>query len=114
MRILLGVIGVAINAILLPLGQYFWKLSLSKGYTISVFFSKNFILGAACYVIGTVFWLFALSVFPMSKIYPFVSLSYIFGAFYGYYFLKESVNWINMLGYLLLLCSLVLIVSRNH
>jgi len=114
MRIFLGVFGVAINAVLLPLGQYFWKISLTNGYTIGVFFSKHFLIGALCYVIGTVFWLFALSVFPLSKIYPFVSISYIFGAVLGYLLLKESLSWINVAGYFLLVCSLLLITSRAH
>lgn len=113
MRILLGVFGVAINALLLPLGQYFWKISLANGYTVSVFFSKHFLMGALCYVIGTVFWLYALSVFPLSRIYPFVSISYIFGAILGYVLLRESQCWINVVGYALLIISLILITYRT-
>jgi len=109
LRIVMGVFGVAINAVLLPVGQYFWKLSLENGYSIKVFWSKHFIYGALCYVLGTIFWLFALSVFPLSKIYPFVSLSYIIGAMIGYLVLKEPLGWINIGGYVLLIVSLILI-----
>lgn len=111
-KTILGVIGVAINTLLLPLGQYFWKISLADGYSFRIFFSKYFIIGASCYVLGTVFWLFALSVFPLSKIYPFVSLSYIFGALIGFLFLKEPFSMVNVAGYLLLLVALVLIATK--
>lgn len=111
-KILLGYIGVAVNTILLPLGQLFWKKALVSGYSIKVFYSRFFILGAMCYVLGTVFWLFALSVFPFSKIYPFVSLSYIVGACLGVYLLNESISAFNIIGYVVLIASIVMIASK--
>lgn len=108
-KIILGIIGVVLNSMLLPLGQYFWKRSLVDGYTIGVFFSRNFIYGALCYVVGTVFWLFALSIFPLSKIYPFIAVSYIVAAIMGYYYLGEQIKFLNIIGYALLILSLVLI-----
>lgn len=108
-RVLLGYLGVAINTALLPMGQFFWKKALMNGYNIRIFFSSNFLLGALCYVLGTIFWLFALSVFPLSKIYPFVSLSYLVGAGLGFYLFNESISFVNITGYILLIAAIVLI-----
>ena len=108
-RLLLGYLGVAINTLLLPMGQFFWKKALVDGYNIKVFFSLSFFLGALCYVLGTVFWFFALSIFPLSKIYPFVSLSYLVGAGLGFYLFNESISFTNIIGYVMLIAAIVLI-----
>lgn len=111
-RISMGYIGVAINTFLLPIGQLFWKKALSEGYSIRVFFSLSFLLGALCYALGTVFWFFALSVFPFSKIYPFISLSYIVGAGLGLLFLNEHLTTTNLIGYFILIVALILLSSK--
>lgn len=109
---LLGILCVLLNCILVPFGQYYWKKALTHGYSISVFLTANFILGCIFFITGTLVWLYALSVFPFSKVYPFLSLSFLVGVLIGAMFLGEKVTLLNYSGVLLLVVSLFLIAHR--
>ena len=109
---ILGFVAIIINALLLPAGQAIWKKALQNGYNINVFFSLYFWLGSLIYIIATLIWFYALSIFPLSKVYPFVSLSYILGAVYGYFIFNERILLINIIGYLILIIGLILIMLK--
>ena len=112
LRYLLGIISVMLNCILLPLGNLFWKKSTLNGYNISVFFSSNFLIGCVFFVTGTILWLYALSIFPFSKIYPFMSFSFVTSAFLGVVLLGERFSITNFFGIVLLIVALFFIIHR--
>ncbi len=106
-------IAVVLTSLMLPLGQAFWKKAVNDGFNMMIFFSFDFIIGAIIYVVATAIWLFALSVFPLSKAYPFMALSYLFAALFGVIFFKDKLSLVNYIGYFLLIFGIVLISLKG-
>lgn len=104
-----------ITALLMTIGQVFWKIGLidleSKAL-LDIVKSPYVLSGVFVYVISTLMWFKVLSVSELSKIYPFMSLAYVFGMFAGVIIFKEKVSYVNWIGCLLLIVSIVLIIKK--
>jgi len=112
--IVLGYLG------LMLLGQVLWK----KGVTVLPGAFEGGLLravtalGTSAYVIGgvalygfaTFIWLYLLSRFDLSYIYPITSLSFVLGLVVSFMFLGESVSWNRWAG-TAVICAGVWIVS---
>jgi drug/metabolite transporter (DMT)-like permease len=70
------------------------------------------IAGMSFYVLGSFFWLIALSRVQLSFAYPFASLSYILIFAATYYFYGETINAWRLAG-MVVICFGVLLISRS-
>jgi drug/metabolite transporter (DMT)-like permease len=70
------------------------------------------IIGLSCYVLGSFFWLIALSRAQLSFAYPFVGLSFVLIFAASWYFYGESINIWRLAGMVSILIG-VLFVSRS-
>lgn len=70
------------------------------------------IIGLACYVLGSFFWLIALSRAQLSFAYPFVGLSFVLVFAASWYFYGESLNVWRLAGMASIILG-VLFVSRS-
>ncbi|MEN6445905.1 MAG: EamA family transporter [Candidatus Cloacimonas sp.] len=101
---------------MLAMGQICWKLSLKGDVHIASLktavlyvFSPLFLAGAFLYIIATVFWLYLLSKFELSYIYPMISFAYVFGAILAAVILKEHIYWTRIGGTALIVLGIVAI-----
>jgi drug/metabolite transporter (DMT)-like permease len=113
MKLAAAIVCIILTNVLVPFGQYFWKKSLIAGFKINILYSANFLLGCLFFVTGTVVWLYALSLYPLSKIYPFLSFSFLIGILIGVIILGEKFTFINFVGSALLVVSLILISIKS-
>lgn len=65
--------------------------------------------GLLVYGTGVIFWLLALSNFELSYVYPFASLSYIGVIFGSYFFFKERMNVMRLLGVAVIIAGVIMI-----
>jgi drug/metabolite transporter (DMT)-like permease len=70
------------------------------------------IIGLSCYVLGSFFWLIALSRTDLSFAYPFASLSYIFAFAGSWYFFGETISTLRLSGLVVIILG-VMLVSRS-
>jgi len=75
----------------------------SKGILLSILFS----------IVGGLLWYYALSIMKLSTAYPFTALSYVFIAFFGFILLKESINYYQLMGYVLVIGGILLITLKQ-
>lgn len=71
-----------------PLSDLAWRLATQV----------HFILGAACYAVSLVVWIFGLSRVPVSVAYPMLSIGYIVNAVAAQYLFGEAVTAGRWLG----------------
>lgn len=82
------------------LGQLFLKLGANK-LEVSlkgIFLNFPLIVGIIFYAIGAALLIYSLKKANLSFIYPFVSLSFIWVSLLSYFFLNESLSFIQLLG----------------
>lgn len=109
---------VLANIIFLVLGQSFWKYAVKDGMTLNlqavlrVLISPWFIIGAFLYVGATIIWLFLLSKYPLSFLYPLQSLAYVLGLIVALFFFKEDISLIRWIGVSIILLG-VFVVSKS-
>jgi drug/metabolite transporter (DMT)-like permease len=70
------------------------------------------IFGLSCYVLGSFFWLIALSRTDLSFAYPFASLSYILIFAGSWYFFGEHISTMRLSGLAVIVLG-VLLVARS-
>jgi drug/metabolite transporter (DMT)-like permease len=82
------------------LGQLFLKLGANKlQFSLQgVFLNLPLIAGIIFYAVGAVLLIYSLKKANLSFIYPFVSLSFIWVSLLSYFFLNESMSFIQLLG----------------
>jgi undecaprenyl phosphate-alpha-L-ara4N flippase subunit ArnE len=82
------------------LGQLFLKLGANKlQFSLQgVFLNLPLVAGIIFYAIGAVLLIYSLKKANLSFIYPFVSLSFIWVSLLSYFFLGESMSFIQLLG----------------
>ncbi|NLM49871.1 MAG: EamA family transporter [Clostridiaceae bacterium] len=96
-----------LQVILLVLGQTLWKIGISKigqldsikAY-ISLFKSPQVLLGMLLFAVASLTWFYILSKMPLSKAYPFESLTYVLALFVGLFIFKEQIplqRWIGVI-----------------
>jgi drug/metabolite transporter (DMT)-like permease len=103
-------------SLMLASGQVFWKLSLagreiSLSYKsiVNLVFSPMFLAGVVLYGLATVLWIYLLSKFELSYIYPMIAFAYVFGAFLSVIVLKETISLFRLSGILLVVIGIAVI-----
>jgi drug/metabolite transporter (DMT)-like permease len=111
-----------ICALMITSGQVCWKLamikekfSFSSGLTfkktIDFLFSPLMVLGVIIYIFATVFWMFLLSRYEYSKIYPILASAYVFALLFAYFLFGETIGANKIFGVLLIMAGIFLIVK---
>ncbi len=94
----------AFGALFLKLGSK--EISLTfKG----LFKNYKFLFGIFLYGVSALFFLGALRYGPLTMVYPFLSLGYIWITFLAIYFVKEKMNIMKWLGIILIIMGVILI-----
>lgn len=110
---------IIINILCLVLGQTVWKMGLENielhGNIVQklfqIVFTPLIFLGFVLYIIATVIWMYLLSKFPISFLYPLQSLAYIFSLFVGLLIFKEFIPITRWIGTGVILFGVYLIVK---
>ena len=115
--ILIAVLGSALGQVLLKKGMMtVGAITLSAkdlGQTIFRMLTNPFVfIGLGIYVIGTLFWLTALSRLDLSYAYPFASLSYVIMLLAAWIIFKENITTLRVLGSFVIIAG-VLLVARG-
>jgi len=110
---------IFLNILCLVFGQTAWKMGLEKielhGSIIAklfqIVFSPLILLGFALYIIATVIWMYLLSKFPISYLYPLQSLAYVISLFVGLLIFKEAIPLTRWVGTGVILLGVYIIVK---
>ncbi|MDR2646338.1 MAG: EamA family transporter [Holosporaceae bacterium] len=85
--------------------QSVWKL-------ISALVSNGYIFGGVfIFVFSLLLWLYLLSQFELSFLYPFGSLSYVLAALGGWFFFAEDITLYRIGGIFLILIGVILVAK---
>lgn len=104
------------------LGQIFWKLGMRDfgpviKYDLSIImkiFANPLVdIGILFYMIGTIFWLIALSKKDLVYVYPFIAGTYIIVLILSYFILGERFGIYRLAGAIVVLFGLLLITKGN-
>ncbi len=87
-------------------GQVFLKFAMmrmpqfawTKTFWISLLTNWQFALCGLCFAAASLLWMYIVKVFPFSKAYPMVSISYVFGMIAAMVFFHEQVNALKWIG----------------
>jgi drug/metabolite transporter (DMT)-like permease len=97
------------------MGQTLWKIGIEKmslnsiSSILSVIFSPLIILGIALYGLATVIWIYLLSKFPLSVLYPLQSLAYVFGMVVALLIFHEHISATRWIGVAVIIFGVYLI-----
>ena len=84
-------------------------LALNFGSIFKAFTSPVVLGGLFLYLVGSVFWILALSHKDLSYAYPMLSIGYLAIIFVSWAFLGEQVTFIRIMGVLLISFGIVLV-----
>jgi drug/metabolite transporter (DMT)-like permease len=104
---------ILLNVILLVAGQCSWKLALRGTHLtewtnwIPLMAKPAIWAGCVLYAGATLLWLFILSRYDLSRVYPLQSLAYLFGALSGICLFKEAVSFQQWIGMAMILGGVV-------
>jgi drug/metabolite transporter (DMT)-like permease len=85
-----------------------FKIGASGQTTLVGFLNGWNCAGALAYAFGTALWIYALSKAPLTAVYPFTALTFVFVFAAGAFFFDEAVSLASIGGVLLILLGLFL------
>jgi drug/metabolite transporter (DMT)-like permease len=85
------------------------KLSWSFNQIVGLAIRPLFIAGVLLYGIATVLWIYLLSKYELSYIYPMIAFAYAFGVALSIIILKENVSLLRMTGVFLVVLGVAVI-----
>jgi len=89
------------------------KASIISWLDWSIFFNKNLWLGGLLYVVGFFLWVKALNQGELTFIVPLTtSLMYIATIFLGWYFFKEQITVVRVVGILTICVGIFLVMKK--
>lgn len=114
--ILISVFLGAIGQVLVKWGAVNLQLNFSGVYLLPSILSilKNLpvMCGVLSYGISFLLWIKVLSKVELSYAYPMVSIGYVLIMFFSYFFFKENISMIRILGVVFIIIGVIL-VSRS-
>ena len=102
-------------------GQVLWKMGLHNKKEIfsqgifklslyrSIISSPYIIIGVVIYAGATILWLYLLSRYDLSKVYPILSIAFIIVLFAARFLLQEKVSLTQWLGTIIIVSGIYLI-----
>ena len=105
---------LALIALLNASAQIFIKkASIISWLDWSTFFNKNLWLGGLLYVAGFFLWVKALNQGELTFVVPFTtSLMYIATIFFGWYFFREQITVVRIVGILTICVGMFLVMKK--
>ncbi len=104
-------------------GQLFLKIGANKlgrvnianavSLIISMTTTPELLIGLACYGFGAVAYILLLTRVNLSIAAPSASLVYVFSVLLGYFFLKETIPLIRLLGLSFIVSGVILVIWRK-
>ena len=101
------------GTLLASFGQVLFKLGATGRSSFAAFLNIWTFAGLACYGVGTVLWIYALSRAPLTLVYPFTALTFVFVYAAGVLFLGETTSPKALAGMGLVLAGLYLMSSST-
>jgi drug/metabolite transporter (DMT)-like permease len=106
------------NIFCLVFGQTSWKIGMENlhvhGNLIQKFiqfvFSPFILLGFVLYIVATVIWMYLLSKYPLSFLYPLQSIAYVLSLLVGLFLFKEQIPLTRWVGTAVILAGVYLVV----
>lgn len=103
-------------------GNIFLKLGSQQGFSIPSFspivlLTSNwqFILGCLLFILNVPFYFLALKHIPLSVAYPvMVGMSFLLVNTSAFFLFKESLNGLQVLGYMCMVVGIILVVSYGR
>lgn len=118
-----GILVASTSVIVTSLAQLSLKLGveaskLPAGHSIAsqmwAYFQSSYVIGGLfLYVVGAVLWLFALSQFELSLVYPFVSISFVLVVILSAVFLNEHISLLRILGVTLIVAGAIFVAKSS-
>lgn len=100
-----------IGAILAAFGQVSFKHGADGRAVLPDFMNLWILLGLVLYFAGTVFWILALSVVPLTVLYPFAALTYVLVNLFAVTLLGEQLTVRGVAGTGFVLLGLFLVAT---
>lgn len=107
--------------VILAIGQILFKLSADKlvkeDGVISLLLSAmntHTILALFIYALGTALWIYTLSLMPLNRAYPFISLTFVIVPVISWFFLGETITWGYVGGLSAIIVGIVIISVQPH
>lgn len=104
----------------LVLRQVFLKLSISRfsdfGINLNTFIQsfKNLyvFLAFLSFVYGLLLWVYVLSIYQFNRVYPLVSMSYLYGLLAARFVFRESIPKNRVYGVIIIIAGVVLVTIK--
>ena len=77
-------------------------------------FSPYVFAGLTLYFISSLFWLTSLRFFQLSFVYPLIATGYIVVMVLSYFFFKDQITWVRVMGVLLICAGVALIAQTGE
>ncbi len=108
-----------LQSALLCAGQVFLKFAMMKmpkfawtrDFWVSLLLNWQFALCGICFGAASVLWMYIVKVFPFSKAYPMISISYVFGMIAAIVFFHEQVSPMKWVGVAFIMAGCFLIAK---
>ena len=109
-----------IQRVLLALGQVVLKIALqimppfgwNSKFWLSLLTNWQFALSGIIFGSASILWMYILKHYPLSMAAPLVSMSYVITTLMAIIVFHETVPWERWLGTGLILCGVILVVSK--
>ena len=106
-----------VQSILLAPGQVFLKFAMvrraplgwTKEFWGSLLLNWQFAACGISFAAASVLWMWMVKQFPLSVVYPMISLSYVFGMIAAIVFFHEDVSAMKWVGVVLIMAGCILI-----
>ncbi len=107
------------QSVLLASGQVFLKIAMArmlpfgwnKAFWGSLLVNWPFAVCGLCFGAASLLWMYMMKVFPLSVVYPLMSLSFVFGMIAAICFFHEHVSLTQWLGLGLIILGCILIAK---
>lgn len=113
MRTYLFAIGCVL---LIGTGQIVFKVAANAAQSAGTFFAVRPVvitgLSFAIYGVASILWILLLQHTPLSRIYPYMALSFVFVPLLAHFFLGDVLGLRYLLGSVIIACGVVVAVSH--
>jgi multidrug transporter EmrE-like cation transporter len=82
-------------------------------HILGIITTPELLAGLTCYGLGAIVYILLLTRVKLSVAGPAVALSYVFSMLLGYFIFREPVPFIRVVGLGLIICGVVLVISKN-
>lgn len=94
-------------------GQVLWKKSVT-GLGFHLLLDPRFLLGLFVYGLSTLVYIYAVSRFPLSYVYPFMGMTFVLMLLPAKYFLSEQIDVWRIAGALVIMAGIAISSIGRH